>query len=285
MTMTQDSGGGGTAANLCPPSPSDLAGQINNLITRIENLEKAVAELQGQDVTATQLSDLSQQVGWVYDVTYLGVPGWTQTAAGTLIPPAGLALSTLGIVLPGLGGNPSTLVSTDSDGNPTFSINNSGTTGGGGGGSMKSATFANYTSGADTLVGGSYEVLTIDTIHQDTIGGISLGSNIITGVTQGWYHASGMIFINGSAKSTHYEHIMQINGVDLDVINRFEILELGIGEGITDTPYFSFAGSTYISTGASLKIEIFTTSTGSTLSATVQNLCLIQLDTTSAGPA
>ena len=188
MTMTQDSGGGGTAANLCPPSPSDLAGQINNLITRIENLEKAVAELQGQDVTATQLSDLSQQVGWVYDVTYLGVPGWTQTAAGTLIPPAGLALSTLGIVLPGLGGNPSTLVSTDSDGNPTFSINNSGTTGGGGG-AINSGLL---TSGSNTQTPNtSWTPLTYSGINVDLNHvGFSIGSTTFTVSTSGWYHVS-----------------------------------------------------------------------------------------------
>ena len=201
MTMTQDSGGGGTAANLCPPSPSDLAGQINNLITRIENLEKAVAELQGQDVTATQLSDLSQQVGWVYDVTYLGVPGWTQTAAGTLIPPAGLALSTLGIVLPGLGGNPSTLVSTDSDGNPTFSINNSGTTGGGGGGTLPYASV--YTAGSDIVADGiNSHQITLDTVWKDTTPLGSLSSNTYTVSGDGEYELIAVIHYKQSGGGT-----------------------------------------------------------------------------------
>jgi hypothetical protein len=198
MTMTQDSGGGGTAANLCPPSPSDLAGQINNLITRIENLEKAVAELQGQDVTATQLSDLSQQVGWVYDVTYLGVPGWTQTASGTLIPPPGLALSTLGIVLPGLGGNPSTLVSTDSDGNPTFSVNNNGVAGGG----NKRYAGQNFDASTMTLNSGYTKVIYDNPIGvSDTIG-ITFATDTFTVPRTGYYFISCSVYASTTQPTT-----------------------------------------------------------------------------------
>ena len=84
--------------DICAVSPSDMVGQVDNLLSRIEALEQAVAELQSQNVSAIQLSDLSQSGGWLYDVTYLGMPGWTQTAAGTLIPPPGVSLSSLGIL-------------------------------------------------------------------------------------------------------------------------------------------------------------------------------------------
>ena len=253
MTMTQDSGGGGTAANLCPPSPSDLAGQINNLITRIENLEKAVAELQGQDVTATQLSDLSQQVGWVYDVTYLGVPGWTQTAAGTLIPPAGLALSTLGIVLPGLGGNPSTLVSTDSDGNPTFSINNSGTTGGGGGsinagllekGGTTSLPDVTWT---DLKVPGSASLNAI---------GISLGLTDFSVGTSGWYFVSYIIVYSSAADSIN-GFVDTVFLTDTDSGQLYWQTDWGRGTNTNYQPTeISVSGIIYITAGALCTLSV-----------------------------
>jgi len=91
----RDNPGDGTTASICNISPSDQAGQVDNLVTRIEKLEQTVAELVAADISANQLSDLSQQAGWITGVTYLGTEGWTQTPAGTLIPPTGLALTTL----------------------------------------------------------------------------------------------------------------------------------------------------------------------------------------------
>lgn len=111
---TGDAGGGGTVNSLCMISPSDEVGIVGNLISRIEELEKVVSQLMSANVTAGQLSDLSQQVGWVYDVTFMGVPGWTQTEAGTLIPPAGFSLSNIGFTLSD--GNTYQGVSFDSDG-------------------------------------------------------------------------------------------------------------------------------------------------------------------------
>lgn len=102
-----DPGGGGTTSSICAVSPSDMMGQINNLVSRVEQLEQDVAELKALNIGAVQLSDFSASVGWVYDVVYMGIPGWTQTPYGTLIPPAGMSLSSLGIVpptIPGLSG-------------------------------------------------------------------------------------------------------------------------------------------------------------------------------------
>jgi len=78
---------------MCSISPSDMMGQIDNILTRLERLEETVAQLASADINAIQLSDLSQSAGWIYDVNYLGQPGWTQTPAGTLIPPIGFSLS------------------------------------------------------------------------------------------------------------------------------------------------------------------------------------------------
>lgn len=110
MALTPDSGGGvggsgdsvylsGSAASMCAINPSDLVGTLDNLITRIENLEKAVTQLLATNIWTNQLSDLSQQIGWVGGITYMGIDGWTQTEYGTLIPPAGFTLLGNGITL------------------------------------------------------------------------------------------------------------------------------------------------------------------------------------------
>lgn len=85
---------------VCAISPSDLVGFTGNALNRIEELEQRVAELEAKLVEASQLSDLSQQVGWVGGITYMGVSGWTQTQAGTLIPPPGWSLVDAGILPP-----------------------------------------------------------------------------------------------------------------------------------------------------------------------------------------
>lgn len=101
MPLPGDTGGGGvgggTTSSFCPPSPADMEQQINNALSRISALEDAVASLATQDVNAVQMSDITPSVGWVYDVTYMGIPGWTQTEAGTLIPPIGFNISMLNL--------------------------------------------------------------------------------------------------------------------------------------------------------------------------------------------
>jgi hypothetical protein len=83
-TSTRTSAGG-----MCIIGGADEASQIQSLTERVTALERRLALLLGGDVEAGQLSDISQQVGWVHGITYLGTPGWTRTAAGTLIPPPG----------------------------------------------------------------------------------------------------------------------------------------------------------------------------------------------------
>jgi len=85
--------GGGSTTNICTTSPTDLQGQVDNLVSRVEELEKTVSQILGGNISVTQLSDISPSIGWVYDVTYMGTPGWTQTEYGSLIPPLGFTVS------------------------------------------------------------------------------------------------------------------------------------------------------------------------------------------------
>lgn len=102
MTPGEQTGGpanAGTAGSICAITPSDSVAVLNNFLKRIEELETAVMQLLTANVTAGELSEISQQVGWVGNVTYMGVPGWTQTEYGTLIPPPGFTLSSNGFEL------------------------------------------------------------------------------------------------------------------------------------------------------------------------------------------
>jgi len=100
MITPGDVGGGlGTASSVCTISPADNEAIINNLIARIEKLEFDLSQVLGANLHANTLGDVSSQVGWVYGIEYMGIPGWTQTEYGTLIPPAGFTLSGSGMQL------------------------------------------------------------------------------------------------------------------------------------------------------------------------------------------
>lgn len=103
-----------TDTGVCAISPPELVGYTGNALNRITALEQRVAELEAGNVEANQLSDLSQQVGWVGGVTYLGVEGWIQTEYGTLIPPAGFTLLGSGVTMSD--GNTYSAVVYDEDG-------------------------------------------------------------------------------------------------------------------------------------------------------------------------
>jgi hypothetical protein len=113
-----------TDSGVCAISPSDLVGYTGNALNRIKDLEQRVAELEAANVEVNQLSDLSQQIGWVGGITYMGIPGWTQTEYGTLIPPAGVSLSSLGFTMSD--GNQYPFVVTDENGVLQFGFDTSG---------------------------------------------------------------------------------------------------------------------------------------------------------------
>jgi hypothetical protein len=101
MAESNGTGGytSGTASSICAISPSDLVGTIDNLISRIEKLESTLMQVLGANLHAETLSELSQQVGWVYGVEYMGIEGWIQTEYGTLIPPPGFTIASGGLTL------------------------------------------------------------------------------------------------------------------------------------------------------------------------------------------
>jgi hypothetical protein len=85
------------AGGVCWSGGADEASEIESLKERVAKLERALQYVLGQDISAGQLSDISQNAGWIYGVEYMGVEGWTKTNAGTLIPPAGFSLSGSGL--------------------------------------------------------------------------------------------------------------------------------------------------------------------------------------------
>ena len=142
--------------SVCSVTPSDQAGQIDNILSRLDAIEQAIRELQSQNISATQLSDIAASAGWIYDVTYMGTPGWTQTPAGTLIPPVGTSLSTLGLLMSD--GNPYQFVSVDSDGVLQFGTAPSGgSSGGGGGASLSGGAYLYNDSSIPNTSGGTTE--------------------------------------------------------------------------------------------------------------------------------
>jgi hypothetical protein len=103
MANTTGDGGSsntsGTAASVCAISPSDTVGVLNNFLTRIEKLEEIMMQIASANVLAGQISEISQQIGWMYGIEYLGQPGWAQTSYGTLVPPPGFTLLGAGLTL------------------------------------------------------------------------------------------------------------------------------------------------------------------------------------------
>lgn len=91
------SGATTTAGGLCVIGGADEAGQIQSLTERVARLEQALQYVLGEDISADQLSDISQNAGWITGVTYMGTEGWTRTQYGTLIPPPGFSFSGSGL--------------------------------------------------------------------------------------------------------------------------------------------------------------------------------------------
>lgn len=67
--IVDDPGGGGIGAgsSICWLSPADMAGQIDNLMDRVANLETALALLASGDVNAALLTDLANSLGMPVD--------------------------------------------------------------------------------------------------------------------------------------------------------------------------------------------------------------------------
>lgn len=142
-------------SGVCSISPSDLVGYVGNALNRIKELEQKVTELQAANVSAGNIGQISGQIGWVGGITYMGIPGWTQTVYGSLIPPPGVSLSSLGIFPPFIpGGNNMQFVIYDEDGNLVFGADEIGQLFG-------------------SQIGGNVAFLYTDTIHAQAVGSFS----------------------------------------------------------------------------------------------------------------
>lgn len=67
-------GGGGTTTSVCTPSPSDDLAITQNLIKRISDIERFLAQLVGADVYANNLSELATNIGNILNGT-ITLPG------------------------------------------------------------------------------------------------------------------------------------------------------------------------------------------------------------------
>lgn len=181
-------GGGRTTTDsgVCAISPSDLVGYTGNALNRLKELEQRVAELEAKNTEVNQLSDLSQQVGWVGGITYLGTAGWTQTAAGTLIPPPGVSLSTLGITMSD--GNSYQMVVVNEDGTLTYGFTATGGVGGTLANRLKRAIFTGTSSTTWSASPSVAHQLNIGFEFQNDDGIATLSSDRITLALTGTYY-------------------------------------------------------------------------------------------------
>lgn len=63
--ITQGDVGGGSTTNVCPIGPQDQTGSIDNILSRLTTIETILSQLLGTDITAIQLSDISQDLGTI----------------------------------------------------------------------------------------------------------------------------------------------------------------------------------------------------------------------------
>lgn len=69
-------GGGGSTPNFCSVTPADQAGNLDNILSRLTAIETILSQLLGTDITAIQLSDISQDLGTILGANILnGVLG------------------------------------------------------------------------------------------------------------------------------------------------------------------------------------------------------------------
>lgn len=79
ITQGEGSGvGGGSTTNFCSTNPADQVGSIDNILSRLTAIETILSMLLGTDITAIQLSDISQDAGTLL----AGIEGVLGSAVG-----------------------------------------------------------------------------------------------------------------------------------------------------------------------------------------------------------
>lgn len=151
MAQTNDDGGyGGTSpgGGICWISPSDLAGQVYNLMSRLAQAEADIERLKSANVSAQQLSDIAEAIGLLVGGTIVmpGDPTNTMSEWAGTVMPTGFSGSVVS-------GNVTT---TWTNGVVSFQVNNQGVVTGG---DLKKYAILVYSVGYTTILDGTNEFL------------------------------------------------------------------------------------------------------------------------------
>jgi len=189
-----DTPGSGGSTDICWVSPSDQAGQINNILDRVHNLEVAVAQLAGLDVNATNLSDMVASLGTITNGTILlpdnSLTGWTNS-----IPPGDFSGTLIS----------NGVITTWENGVVSFEVQPSGITTGGGGVSAAHYESTTFDTGITSSSGQDPLTLDSEAYDPDNIG--SLSSNKITIAATGTYLINANIYIAASSGDFTAGHV------------------------------------------------------------------------------
>lgn len=115
----------GTTTIVCTPSPSDEVAILNNLISRVSDIERFLAQLVGADVQANNLSELATDMGNLLNGSIIlpNSPNSPYGPGGSIPVPDGFNGSVIS-------GN---VITTWTDGVVSFQVDNTGLVVGGGG--------------------------------------------------------------------------------------------------------------------------------------------------------
>lgn len=257
-------GGGGTTTIVCTPNPSDNLAILNNILSRVSDIEKFLSQLVGADVHADNLSELADNIGNILNGTItLPSDGNSPYGTGGSIPvPDGFS----GTVISG------NIITTWENGVVSFQvIPGSGVTAGVSGGTPF-GIWRNSGVG-DSITNGTLSFdLTINSEVVDVDGIGSLASNLVTVASSGYYEISAKCF---SFKAT------AINGAETliltaggTVFNSSYGFTTAVGLGTIDL--FMPCVTLFLTAGQTIKLELNNT-TGGTVVVTVNQLVVKKL--------
>ena len=261
-----DTPGEGGGISICNVSPSDQAGQINNILERLTNCEIAIARLAGLDVSATNASDIVESLGTITNGTIImpdnSVTGWTNS-----IPPGDFTGSILS----------NGVLTTWNNGVVSFEVQSSGVTTGGGVKYLKRAggyMGATPSSGATTQLS-----LASPADYEDTIGA-TMGSTSFSLPRSGYYFVSANLYVYESFNPTTFDFSFEIYdssypGTSLQSIQSW--VSDGTGN-YSQEQHINLSGILQVAASSNIYLETVTSFTGgATLNILINDLSVIEL--------
>lgn len=255
---------GGLAGGLCLVSPSDQAGMIDNLVSRVAYLEQVVSLILGHDITAGTLSEITDQLGTVTNATLINAAnGWTTD--GTF---SGVAISTLGWVM--ADGNTYPIVSVNPDGSLNFGFSTTGAIAGQAvdAWNNNAAVAVDYGIAWNSTGLGAFDDtrgVTV-TINQCSLAGMQIEMQ----VTQAGLYACSGLARKAISASTSYDFSCQIEttpyGTFLD--NGMSARAFWVGGNSNNSATLSVNGLMVLGAGA--KVRLFCNSLGGLSTAAIQ---------------